>query len=111
MASSLGSLNLEINSLEAVWTCVETDTSNCFTNQTWMALTVMPSRALMWRQFSQIDYRRTDGYIKASSPVDDLSPIPTAFDVHGLFQIYNLSYGLANLSDSSQFTDEIKSDI
>lgn len=76
-----------------------------------MALPVMPSRTLMWRQFCQIDYRRIDGYIKASSPVDDLSPIPTAFDVHGLFQIYNLSYGLANLSDSSQFTDEIKNDI
>jgi hypothetical protein len=107
----IGLSQAEIDSLIAVWKCVETDKSNCFTNKTWMTLPVNTSRALMWRRFCWIDYQRTDGYIKTSSPVDNLSPTPIAFDIRGLFRIYNLSYGVADLSDSSTWTTAIKKEI
>jgi hypothetical protein len=107
----IGLSHHELISLVAVWTCIELDKSSCFTNQTWMASPVNTSQAFMWRQFCLIDYARSDGYIKASSPVENLSPLPIAFDIQGLFQIYNVSYGIANFSDSSTFTTAIKNEI
>src|SRR6266496_4345970 len=95
--------------LVAVWTCVDMEYSKCFTNRTWMNAIVSPSRALMSRQYCSIDYRRMDGYFRNSSPVTD--PIPIPFDIQGMFQLYKLSYGVANLSDSSNITDAIKNEI
>jgi hypothetical protein len=76
-----------------------------------MASPVNASRAFTWRQFCLIDYHCTDGYIKTSSPVENLSPTPIAFDIKGLFQIYNLSYGAADFSDSTTWTTAIKNEI
>ena len=53
--------------------------------------------------------KRQDGQIIKSLAVSD--NIPTAFNISGLFTMYNAFYGLANLTDSSNRTNNVTATI
>lgn len=79
------------------------DQADCFTNQTWIS--PRPIQATLWRQYAAVAYDRRDGHIIQSLALEDTPPMPEAFDIEGLLAIYNVTYGLANFSDSGIRTD------
>lgn len=76
--------------------CRDIDKVDCFTNLSW--LSTEPITASLWRQRATIAYSRKDGEILQSTPTAD--PVPEVFDIEGLFDLYNFTYGIANLSES-----------
>jgi hypothetical protein len=87
--------------------CVRIEESDCFTNTSWTSTQAV--NASLWQQYSSIAYSRKDDDILESLPVT--ADTPAAFDIDGLFQIYNAIYGLANLTDSSHITTNITATI
>ena len=65
--------------------------------------------ASLWQQYSYVAYSREDGHIMESAPLT--ANVPMAFDIDGLFQIYNAFYGVANLSDASNITTNVTATI
>ena len=72
------------------------DQADCFTNQSWISPESM--NASLWRQRANIVYSRKDGQILQSCPTTD--PVPEAFNIEDLFVLYDVTYGVANLSQS-----------
>ena len=87
--------------------CVRIDDVSCFTNRNWTSSQSV--RATLWKQYSYVAYGRQDGRILASQPVTP--SVPTGFQIHNLFRLYNAAYGFANLSDSSPRTLDIMATI
>ena len=52
----------------------------------------------MWRLNAEVIYSRLNGTILPSSPLSGSMPTPSAFDIDGLFMMYNATYGLADNS-------------
>ena len=90
-------LSIKILLMVAPSACVRTDEADCFRNESWKSYQGLS--ASLWQQYSQIAYDRKDDNILESLPLT--AGVPAAFDIDGLFQIYNASYGVANLSQAS----------
>jgi hypothetical protein len=83
---------------------VSIDQADCFTNQTWDTTRLSVSASL-WSQHTSIVYQRNDGTILESTPTT--TPSPANISISDLLAIYNATYGVANLSDTSTRTDEV----
>jgi hypothetical protein len=81
--------------------------SDCFTNTTWTSTQTL--NASLWQQYCSVAYSRKDDDILESLPVTGNTQ--AAFDIDGLFHLYDAIYGLANLTDSSNITTNVTATI
>jgi len=82
---------------------------DCLTNRTWRNPLLV--EATLWRQYAEVAYGRKDGHINESTPLAGSPPIPEPFDIQGLFGLYNVTYGLANIFDTNNRTPEVEATI
>jgi hypothetical protein len=95
--------------MEAAGVCQRIEQSDCFTNQTWAGQLTRPTHVSLYRVNSDVVYDRKDDNILDSALSS--TPVPTAFDTTGLFELYNATYGLANFSSPTVISTEVVSTI
>jgi hypothetical protein len=84
--------------------CVKIDEGDCFTNQTW-STSRLSVAASLWTQRTSVVYRRNDGTILQSNPTT--IPTPVAISTNDLLEIYNATYGVADLFSSTIRTNDV----